>query len=128
MIKRHFIKDISDIKYCEEHCLKIHTVLKNSYRFIEGGWCYFNCNGILVKYNTSIDCKNSLYYEEATKADIGKLCLFWGRDYKDAELGILEEVSYDDDEVKYLSKQEYWYYHCRPLTKEEIKEFMEKAE
>ena len=34
----------------------------------------------------------------------------------------------DDDEVKYMSKDEYWYSHCRPLTKEEIKEFMEKAE
>lgn len=134
MKKKHYIKTIEDVKYCEENNLVIRDAdSKNSSYAYEGNcWVYY-LEGQPALYDAAIRLSSKLYYEapedrEATADDIGMLCLFWGRNYKDAQLGILEEVSYDDDEVKYLSKDGYWYYHCRPLTKEEIKEFMEKAE
>lgn len=127
-MKKHYLKTIEDIKYCEENNLVIRDAKDKicSYAFEGNCWVYY-LEGQPALYNASIRLSSKLYYEEesiqeATKEDIGTLCRFWGRDYKDAELGILKEVSYDDDEVRYLSKEDYWYYHCHSLTPSEVAE------
>ena len=52
--------------------------------------------------------------EEATKKDIGKMCLFWDDDVK--KYGVLTEI-----EIYYhIGEEDYG--HCRRLTKQEIKE------
>ena len=126
-MKKKCVKTIEDIKYCEENNLVIRDddCKSNSYAFEGNCWVYY-LEGQPALYNVSIRLGSKLYYEEsereATEEDIGTLCKFWGRDYKDAELGILEEVSYDGDEVRYMSKEEYWYYHCHKLTPSEVAE------
>lgn len=130
MKKKQKIKTIDDIKYCEENELTIYTKGGASYKFINNVWCYFNSDKKLVEYNTTVDCSESLYYEEEQELqevdgkDIGKLCWFWDNDERFKKIRVLTSISetgrpYTDGIV---------YFHCRPLTKEEIKEFMEKAE
>lgn len=98
------------------------------YKFVKGVLCRFNAYNGVTYFNCPLDMEEDIYIleeehmQEATADDIGKLCRFWGRDYKDAELGILEEISYDGDEVRYMSKEEYWYYHCRKLSPSEVAE------
>ncbi|MBO7432028.1 MAG: hypothetical protein J6U02_03945 [Elusimicrobia bacterium] len=67
-------------------------------------------------------------WQEATLKDVGKLCWFWeGSDVK-ARIGILNSIEKDINGRYFYTEIENLYLHCRPLTKEEIKEFMEKSE
>ena len=55
--------------------------------------------------------------KEATKADVGKLCMFW--DYEDMlHYGVLREIN---EESIYKDGVNLWK-HCRRLTKQEIEE------
>ena len=55
--------------------------------------------------------------QEATEADVGKLCMFW--DYEDMpHYGVLREI---DEESIYKDGVNLWK-HCRRLTKQEIEE------
>ena len=108
----HYITMVDDVI-----CERSKDGWKVNKEFFMNGNCYFE--------------EESEEQTEVTEKDVGKLCWFWNGEKLDdesMELGILEDVSYDGDELKYLSDDEYWRYHCRPLTKAEIQEFMEKAE
>ena len=63
--------------------------------------------------------------QEATEADIGKLCKFWsGKDYA---IGILKEIDNSSDIDIYGmedGKNGSWFIHCRRLTKQEIEELI----
>ena len=63
--------------------------------------------------------------QEATEKDIGKLCWFWD-DNVNKFIEVLD-VCDKDYKIPYECGLG-WYNHCRPLTKAEIQEFMEKAE
>ena len=61
--------------------------------------------------------------QEATEADIKKLCFFWDeQDYATASFGILAGVDYDSIECRYFSTTKGYYKHARRLTKQEIEE------
>lgn len=131
MKKKHYIKDISDIKYCEEHKrLVLAGVYSDTYKFEDGVWNRYDSDGNLDYYNIGISTTDGLYYYEeesaASKNDVGKLCLFWNFDADKPLLGILEDTEACEYRYKCLNRD--WYIHCSPLTKEEIQEFMEKAE
>lgn len=61
--------------------------------------------------------------QEATEADIGKICYFWsGKDYA---IGELKEIGDDTTLDIYCmgdSRSGFWFAHCRRLTKQEIEE------
>lgn len=135
--KKHYIKTVKDIRYCEENGLTIYSEKRRCYwMFKNDSWCQFIGTEIYF-YNTSLAIKDDeLYYEEEseeqqepTEKDVGKLCWFWMYDEKDKTVHILKNVSftdeyhYNDSDIRGCG-----FNHCRPLTKEEIKEFMEKAE
>lgn len=63
--------------------------------------------------------------QEANTKDVGKLCWFWNTNEKDKEINVLYGLY---EGKRYMDKKTFLFNHCRPLTKEEIKEFMEKAE
>lgn len=134
MKKKHQIKTIDDIKYCEKHKIDIcsDSPEKSYYRFDGNVWSFY-MKERLLEYNTGLFLSNTFYYyeeqeqQEATKNDIGKLCFGWNYDDEEKDLGVLEDYDISDSDKYYLAGLD-WYYHCRPLTKEEIKEFMEKAE
>ena len=63
--------------------------------------------------------------QEATEADIGKLCKFWsGKDYA---FGILKEIDNSSDIDIYGmedGKNGSWFIHCRRLTKQEAEKLI----
>lgn len=128
-MKKHYLKTAESVLALNGTDTKIYEESSAGYyKFVKGVLCHFNAYNGVTYFNCALDMEEDVYFLEeepklkATEEDIGTLCKFWGRDYKDAELGILEEVSYDGDEVKYMSKEGYWYYHCHKLTPLEVAE------
>ena len=139
MKKKHQIKTIDDIKYCEKHKLTIFSEIEDEYyEFQNNCWCkYDDDSGKLLYYGCGINTvslNGFLYYyeeekeqQEATTKDIGKLCWFYKIDDKRCyRLSVLMGI-YDNSELKYMSDSDR-YSHCRPLAKYEIRKFLEKAE
>ena len=100
------------------------TIIKQLYAI---SWCSYT-NKNLNAYNVKLSL-NSLYYEEeseeqteATDNDVNKLCIF-DRNF----IGVLSCII-EGQERKFHGIGLGWFEHCRPLTKAEIQEFMEKAE
>lgn len=133
---KHEVKTIDDIKYCEEKEEVIYSEKRGCcWKFKEDVWCQCIGNKVYF-YNVSLNiAEDDLYYyeeeqeqQEATADDVGKLCLFWDieNDKKDETIGVLRLVA--GSTIPYSRKGGGLFIHCRPLTKEEIKEFMEKAE
>ena len=62
--------------------------------------------------------------QEATEADIGKLCVFWEKGQRNA-YGVLESVVHTKNGgYDYQSTENRLYSHCRRLTKQEIEELI----
>lgn len=130
MKSKKFIKTVDDIKYCEENNI-ILTDLNNKkafYIFDNNTWIWSDSKTSL--YNVQLSLDGTLYYYEeqqkkVSQKDIGKLCWFVDND-GDAFVAVLEDYN-EDTRLPYTCSNG-WYKECRPLTKEEIKEFMEKAE
>lgn len=61
--------------------------------------------------------------QEATEADIGKLCYFWddSEDYS-KQIGLLTEIRTENTIFKYVMSESICFAHCRRLTKQEIEE------
>lgn len=132
--KKHYITTIADIKYCEEYEKTLYSELRGIFwKFENGVWCEF-VDGVCLSYNVTLSVKDGLlYYEEeleeqtkATENDIGKLCWFWDEDEDDKQVSVLNEIRLGS--FTYYSRNLGVCINCRPLTKEEIQEFMEKAE
>lgn len=135
--EKHLIETIDDIKYCEENGLIIFSdKICSSWEFLNNVWC--QCVGKFVcLYNVTLNIKEDklFYYEEqeqqeAQQSDIGKLCwFFYEEDKGEKIISILRKIEpYDYGIGVFMTSTKSYYPHCRPLTKEEIKEFMEKAE
>lgn len=62
--------------------------------------------------------------QEATEADIGKLCYFWdGNDENyHKQIGLLTKIRTDTSIFKYILAESVCFAHCRRLTKQEIEE------
>ena len=134
-MKKRYLRTVEDVLDLKDTETKIYSDDENDdfyYKFVNGYFCRFDDCGS-ARFNDTIlltkDEDDERYYileeepmQEVTEKDIGKLCRFWTIDYKDAELGILEEISYDCDEVRYMSKEEYWYDHCRRLSPSDVAE------
>lgn len=81
---------------------------------------------IKIKWNNCYEIHRPI--QEATEADIGKLCCFWYNEYNpnDKIVGVLCGVDcysdIDDNPHKYVQGGGYVYRHCRRLTKQEIEE------
>ena len=60
--------------------------------------------------------------QEATEADIGKLCYFWDGEFKGYGILTLKDVA--GGKPYYIADGNTTYKHCRRLTKQEIEEFI----
>lgn len=82
---------------------------------------YFNISAFNINWHLKTEIERPI--QEATEADIGKLCKFWsGKDYA---IGVLKEIDNSSDIDIYGmedGKNGSWFIHCRRLTKQEIKE------
>lgn len=92
--------------------------------YVDGEVRFLDKNGNFIQSTDLIDinCSNGTIItrptqeniKEATKEDIGKVCLFWDDDIK--KYGVLTEI-----EIYYhIGEEDYG--HCRRLTKQEIEE------
>lgn len=82
-------------------------------------------NSRLYKINWHDKTEITRPIQEATKADIGKICKFWNdKEYSDDVcFGILNDIREDISCGKvYLRNKEMWCGHARRLTKQEIEE------
>lgn len=62
--------------------------------------------------------------QEATEADIGKLCYFWdiGEEDYSKQIGLLTAIRTDRSTYNYVLAKSVCFDHCRRLTKTEIEE------
>lgn len=87
------------------------------------GSCVFDEMKIInINWNNKTEITRPI--QEATEADIGKLCKFWtGKDYT---VGILNKIDNDNFslDIYYMEdgKTGIGFVHCRRLTKQEIEE------
>lgn len=63
--------------------------------------------------------------QEATEADIDKLCYFWddSEDYS-KQIGLLTEIKTENSIFKYVMSESICFAHCRRLTKQEAEKFI----
>lgn len=73
----------------------------------------------LIKINWHDKTEITRPIQEATEADIGKLCKFWDRKKERESIGILSAFDYDGD---FVDNHCWSWSHCRRLTKQEIEE------
>lgn len=120
-------KDMADLwDILPDEVIKIK--LSEGFVYYDGGdeKEYFEMSELLkIKWHDKTEIYRPI--KEATKEDVGKLCKFWYRDNKDAVFGILEGIDEINDEdcgfaKFYCMKDGHDFYHCRRLTKQEIKE------
>lgn len=143
MNKQHYIKTVADIKYCEDNEKTVFSEFEKNryYEFHNNVWCqYKKGSRDIIVYNCEmfVDDLELYYYEkeseelqEATEKDVGKLCWFSNVADGDKYISILSQITSDNIFVSNIfASQGNWQYwkHCRPLTKAEIQEFMEKVE
>lgn len=86
--------------------------------------CYL-CDFLKINWHGKTEITRPI--QEATEADIGKLCYFWDYDehYKNrtgsfGKLCIIDEHNFEG--TKYQGQNIGWFFHCRRLTKQEIEE------
>ena len=73
--------------------------------------CYL-CDFLKINWHDKTEITRPI--QEATEADVGKLCKFW-----DKSIGILSGFEYDG---KFVDDHSWCWSHCRRLTKKEIEE------
>jgi hypothetical protein len=124
-------KDYTDLwDIVPENIVKIRKGYKS-----EDGYYYnyYDTNNITGFYETAFLIINwhdkteiTRPIQEATEADIGKLCKFWSDETEEDVFGKLKEIDNKVTNYKYrMSGDEcLWFEHCRRLTKQEIEELI----
>lgn len=119
----------------EKDMADLWDILPDYYDRIEKrgkAYCFYKQNYAIDHYESFADFFKINWHDkteitrpiqEATEADLGKLCKFWsGKDYS---IGILIEIGDNSDIDIYCmedGKNGSWFIHCRRLTKQEIEE------
>lgn len=116
-------KDMADLwDILPDRVFKIHTSEEHTY-YSDGDETQYFAVSDLIAINWRDKTEITRPIQEATEADISKLCRFWtGKDYA---IGILKEICADSDVDIYCmenGKSGIWFIHCRRLTKQEIEE------
>lgn len=110
--------DLWDILPDDINKIKKHTERIN--HFYGKSDVYYTC---LININWHDKTEITRPIQEATEADIGKLCYFWTG--KDFAIGILKGIGDDSTLDIYCmedSRSGVWFAHSRRLTKQEIEE------
>lgn len=98
--------------------------LKRDNKFIYLMYEGVNVTVYLFKINWHDKTEITRPIQEATEADIGKLCVFWDGDEKDysEQIGLLTKIDPDNKEIMYTMSESVCFAYCRRLTKQEIEE------
>lgn len=89
----------------------------------------FYCDIVKINWHDKTEITRPI--QEATEADIGKLCRFSLSEKARCSIsiieehdmfGILTEINNNGANTLYLKDRDIWFNHCRRLTKQEIEE------
>lgn len=103
----------------------IYKLVKDEYQaslLDQNGEYIFTVPYRLIKINWHDKTEITRPIQEATKADIGKLCYFWDDDEEFKGYGILTLKNVVGGKPYYIVDGNTTYEHCRRLTKQEIEE------
>ena len=89
-----------------------------------GKWL-FTIPHSLIKINWHDKTEITRPIEEATEADIGKICYFWddSEDYS-KQIGLLTEIKTENTIFKHVMSESVCFAHCRRLTKQEVEKLI----
>lgn len=123
-------KDMADLWYIlPDRVFKIHTSEEHNYYSDGDETQYFDVSDLIaINWHDKTEITRPI--QEATGADVDKLCVFWNDIYEEEkDFGILAEIDGVDKPYRLDNKladgvdgEELWYDHCRRLTKQEIEE------
>jgi hypothetical protein len=116
-------KDMADLwSILPDRVFKIHTSEEHIYYSDGDETQYFDVSDLIaIKWHDKTEITRPM--QEATEADIGKLCWFW--EGKDFAIGVLKGIGDDSSADIYCmedSRSGVWFMHARRLTKQEIEE------
>lgn len=103
----------------------IYKLMKDEYQaslLDKNGEYIFTVPYRLIKINWHDKTEITRPIQEATEADIGKLCYFWGDDEEFKGYAILTFKDVAWGKPYYIADGDTTYDHCRRLTKQEIEE------
>lgn len=114
-------KDMVDLWDILPHNINIVIRYKDkTYRFFEDGMFVFECGWLRINWHDKTEITRPI--QEATEADVGKLCVFWDSDNSLVCYGILQSIGSEAYRLQNKYPYSECYHHCRRLTKQEIKE------
>ena len=103
----------------------IYKLVKDEYQaslLDKNGKYIFTVPYRLIKINWHDKTEITRPMQEATEADIGKLCYFWDDDEEFKGYAILTLKNVAGGKLYYIADGNTTYEHCRRLTKQEIEE------
>lgn len=86
----------------------------------QGGALFDEMKIITINWHDKTEITRPI--QEATEADVGKLCRFWRGNETCCHYGILFGIDKDCSKGKYMMSYSDKYSHCRRLKKQEIEE------
>lgn len=105
----------------------IYKLVKDEYQaslLDQNGEYIFTVPYRLIKINWHDKTEITRPMQEATEADIGKLCYFWDDDKEFKGYAILTLKDVAGGKPYYIADGNTTYDHCRRLTKQEIEEII----
>ena len=114
-------KDMADLwDIFPDYIDTIRGMTRNDTYLFSKGKCEMSIPANLIAINWHDKTEITRPIQEATEADIGKLCYFWDDEFKG--YGILTHKDVAGGKPYYLADDNSTYDHCRRLTKNEIEE------
>ena len=117
-------KDMADLwDILPDRVFKIHTSEEHTYYSDGDETQYFDVSDLIaINWHDKTEITRPI--QEATDADIGKLCYFWDGDEDSKQIGLLTGIKTENNIFKYVMAESVAFAHCRRLTKQEIEELI----
>jgi len=121
-------KDMADLwDILPDRVFKIHTSEEHIYYSDGDETQYFDVSDLIaINWHDKTEITRPI--QEATEADIGKICVFYDRfDETDDEpdiYAVLHKIENQGNNTWYYTERGDYYAHCRRLTKQEIEELI----
>lgn len=97
----------------------VNTITKATRIWLSNDQARFTTFAIKINWHDKKEIVRPM--QEATEADIGKLCMFYDDINNEVSYAILEKIRTENCKFKYQNINSI-YKHCRRLTKQEIEE------
>ena len=113
-------KDMADLwSILPDRVFKIHTSEEHIYYSDGDETQYFDVSDLIaINWHDKTEITRPI--QEATEADIGKICKFWDSNPDCYSFGIMTKILYSEN--AYYKDNWTLHKHCRRLTKQEIEE------